>query len=145
MKEHINKPLPTFDLNNSISQGYWQASKEQKLSLQYCDDCQHWQHFPKQHCEHCKNPKLSYKAVSGQGKVATFSIVEKSFVPGFQGTEPYAIAWIELSEQEGLMVFGNILNTDLNSIHIDMPVEVIFENREGFGTIPNFTKTTHRG
>jgi len=78
--------------------------------------------------------------VSGEGTVETFSVIHKSFVPEFQGREPYVIAWIGLPEQPGLRVFGNVVGTATEDVSIGMPVEVFFEVRDGHAALPNFKK-----
>ena len=70
--------------------------------------------------------------------VETFSVVHRTFAPGFAQRLPYVIAWIALDEQPGLRVFGNVLGIPVESVEIGLPVEVIFEEIEGFGPVPNF-------
>lgn len=74
--------------------------------------------------------------MSGAGTVYTFSVVHKAAAPGFAEATPYVIAWIDLAE--GARAFGNVLACDPNDVHIGMPVRVVFEEREGFGLVPNF-------
>ena len=130
------KPIP---VTSPLTELYWQAAQEGKLVIQRCSDCFHWQHFPREHCENCHNSALNYEQVSGRGKVSTFSTVYRSFSPSFTNSTPFTLAWIELEEQAELQVFGNLIDTPLNEIHIGMQVHVIFEDRENFGKIPNFT------
>jgi len=35
---------------------------------------------------------------------------------------------VELEEQRGLLILGNLIDCQPEEIHIDMPVEVIFED-----------------
>jgi uncharacterized OB-fold protein len=77
--------------------------------------------------------------VSGLGTVHTFSVVHRSFAPGFADRTPYVIAWIELAEQAGLRAFGNVLDCAPADVRIGLPVRVRFEELPGFGPVPNFS------
>jgi uncharacterized OB-fold protein len=84
--------------------------------------------------------EFTYEPVSGQGRVETFSVIHRSFVPEFAGRVPYAIAWIGLPEQPELRVFANVSGCDPAEVAIGMDVEVFFEARDGRAAIPNFRK-----
>ena len=67
-------------------------------------------------------------------------MIHKSFVPEFQGREPYVIAWFGLPEQAGLRVFGNVVGAAPEEVSIGMDVAVFFEARDGRAALPNFKK-----
>jgi uncharacterized OB-fold protein len=124
-------PQPT-----PLTEPYWAATAEGKLSLQRCTACATWTHFPVPRCTSCGSDALTFEPVCGQGTVETFTIVHRSFVPGFTNA-PYAMAWIALPEQPGLRVFANITDCALEDIAIGMKVTVWFEQRGDFA-LPNF-------
>jgi uncharacterized OB-fold protein len=119
---------------------YRDAAARGELALQRCQACRRWIHFPESACPACGSADLGFEPVSGQGKVETFSVIHKSFVPEFQGREPYVIAWIGLPEQQGLRVFGNVVGAAPEEVSIGMDVEVFFETRDGHGALPNFKR-----
>lgn len=127
------KPLPS---PTPLTEPYWRAAAEGRLALQHCRGCGRWIHFPERRCAACGSRDLGWDTVSGRGRVATFSIVHRSFVPGFEGA-PYVIAWIDLPEQSGLRVFGNVVGCPVDEVRIGMPVELWFEQR-GDVAMPNF-------
>ncbi|HEX4506675.1 MAG TPA: OB-fold domain-containing protein, partial [Alphaproteobacteria bacterium] len=116
------------------------AAARGELAIQRCRACRRWIHFPESACPDCGSAELAFEAVSGQGKVETFSIIHKSFVPEFQGREPYVIAWIGLPEQPGLRVFGNVTGAAPEEVSIGMDVAVFFEALGGHAALPNFKK-----
>ena len=124
----------------ALFQPYLDASARGELAIQRCRACRRWIHFPESSCPACGSTELAFEPVSGQGTVETFSVIHKSFVPEFQGREPYVIAWIGLPEQPGLRVFGNIVDAAPEDMSIGMAVEVFFETRDGHGALPNFKK-----
>ncbi|MES2171865.1 MAG: Zn-ribbon domain-containing OB-fold protein [Actinomycetota bacterium] len=133
------KPIPAF---SAISQPYWEAAREGRLTVQRCDFCRLWQHFPESRCPACGSTSLHFEAVSGRGTIDTFTVVHRSFVPGFDDEAPYAVGWIALPEQPGLRVFADFVGIDHDSLFIGMPVEVTFTTRSGWGTIPSFAAPT---
>jgi uncharacterized OB-fold protein len=70
--------------------------------------------------------------------VHTFSVVHRTFAPGFADRTPYVIAWVELEDQPGVRVFGNVLDIAPEDVRIGLPVEVVADRLEGFGPVPNF-------
>jgi len=123
-----------------LFQPYREAAARGELVIQRCQACRRWIHFPESSCPACGSTELVFEPVSGQGKVETFSVIHKSFVPEFQGREPYVIAWIGLPEQAGLRLFGNVVGAAPEEVSIGMPVEVFFEARDGNAALPNFKK-----
>jgi hypothetical protein len=109
------------------------------LVIQRCRACRRWIHFPEPICPSCGTADFTFEPVSGEGRIETFSVIHRSFVPAFAERTPYIIAWIGLPEQEGLRVFANVTGCDPAEIAIGMPVELCFEERDG-RTVPNFTK-----
>lgn len=124
------RPLPR---PSALTAPYWEACRRGELAIQRCRSCRRHVHFPEPACPHCGGD-LSYKVVSGRGVVHTFSVVHRSFLPGF--TTPYVIAWIDLDE--GVRAFGNIVSGGHHDVRIGMPVRVCFDDLPGFGRVPNW-------
>ncbi len=115
---------------------YWEACQRGELAIQRCRACSLFVHFPEPFCPGCGATDLRFERVSGRGTVHTFSVVHRSFAPGFADATPYVIAWVDLVEQPGLRTFGNVLG-DVE-VQIGLPVEVCFEELPGFGPVPQF-------
>ncbi|MCW2883377.1 MAG: uncharacterized protein QOE54_1498 [Streptosporangiaceae bacterium] len=123
-------PAPT-----PLTEPYWEACRRGELALQRCAACCRFVHFPEPACPFCGGTELPYTKVSGQGTVHTFSVVERTFLPGFR--TPYVIAWVDLPE--GARAFGDIVGCPPDEVRIGLPVEVCFADLPGFGPIPSFT------
>jgi uncharacterized protein len=122
-----------------LAEPFWAAVRERRLVVQRCDRCGRCNHFPVDVCPQCGDSNaLSWREVSGNGVVYTFSVVHRSSAPGFTHSPPYVIAWIDLAEGGGLRMFGNVLGCPVEDVYIGMPVQVLFEHLDGFGLIPNF-------
>jgi uncharacterized OB-fold protein len=124
---------------NDLTKPYWDGAARGELVIQHCRACARWIHFPEPICPACGGADFTFEPVSGQGRVETFSVIHRSFVPAFADRTPYVIAWIALPEQEGLRAFGNITGCGPDEVTIGMAVEVFFEEQDGRPT-PNFRK-----
>lgn len=114
-----------------LTEPYWEACRRGELALQKCGSCGRFVHFPEASCPFCGGTNLAYEAVTGHGRVHTFSTVHRTFLPGF--TPPYVVAWIDLDE--GVRAFGNLLH---DAPAIGMEVQVCFEELPGFGPVPQW-------
>lgn len=126
-------PQPPTPVPTPLTEPYWEACRRGVLALQRCADCERLVHFPQPHCPYCGGSKLRYEEVSGSGTVHTFSVVHRTFLPGFQ--TPYVIAWIDLPE--GARAFGNVLGPP-EDVRVGAAVQVSFEELPGFGPIPQW-------
>lgn len=84
--------LPPID---AVTQGWWDATREQRLVVQECTTCGHLQHYPRALCTACGGGQTGWLEVSGRGSVDAFSIVHRG-LPGFD--VPYVVARVRLAE-----------------------------------------------
>jgi hypothetical protein len=73
--------------------------------------------------------------VSGQGSVFTFTVNHHPFNPAVP--VPFVIAVVELIEQPGLRFTTDLVECDIDEVHIGMAVEVVFE-QAGEAWVPLF-------
>ena len=126
-------PAPT-----ELTSAYWDAARSGELVLQHCRSCERFVHFPESACPYCGGDELDWKAAPRRGTVHTFSVIHRTFAPGYGERTPYVIAWVELEGCLGVRLFGNVTGIDPDDVRCGQLVEVIFEDLEGFGPIPNF-------
>lgn len=114
---------------------YWQKLATGKLWLQFCPSCQKFIFYPRGLCPYCLEPELEWTPASGQGKVHSYAIVNVSALPEFKEETPYIYAVIELAE--GVKMPSNLIDCSLDKVHVDLPVELTFIERDG-KTLPVF-------
>ena len=115
------QPRPT-----NVSAPFWEACREDKLRIQQCQSCANFQFYPRIMCSHCGSRSLEWQAVSGQGKIASFTVVRRGVSAAYEG--PYVVALIDLDE--GPRMMSQILtdNPDGAALRVGAPVTAIFEN-----------------
>jgi uncharacterized OB-fold protein len=130
----IPKPAPT---PTDLTRPFWDAAREHRLVIQRCEACGRYIHWPQLCCPACASEALGWAQVSGRGIVYAFTVVQHVFHPGFTNDMPYSLALVELEEQPGLRLLANIVECENDALRTGMPVEVTFEDRDGY-TLPQF-------
>ncbi|TDE22787.1 hypothetical protein E1295_46195 [Nonomuraea mesophila] len=95
-----------------------------ELVIQRCTGCDRRSHLPEPACPWCGTRDFRSEPVSGDGVVHTFTVVHRSFAPGYQGREPYVAAWVDLPD--GPRVFGHVVGCAPEEVRVGMPVHVTF-------------------
>ena len=113
-------PIPDFE-----TQPYWDAAARSELMLQRCVACGTHRHYPRALCPSCHADTHDWVRVSGQGRVYSFSIVRRAPSPAFAALVPYVVALIALDE--GPHLLSHVVGVAPESVRIDMPVTVAFE------------------
>lgn len=116
------RPLPAIDRDN---QPFWTGGAQGALIIMRCAACQTYIHPPVRFCAICESRDVHPVQVSGRGRVHSFTINHKAWIPGLQ--VPYVLALVEIEEQEGIFLPTNIIDCDPARVHIGMSVEVAFE------------------
>lgn len=125
MPESSQVPLPAITEHNKA---FWTGGADGHLMINRCQKCSLYIHPPLPMCPTCHSRDVKEEAVSGDAVVASFSINHMQWMPDLP--VPYAVAIVELVEQAGLYLTTKIINSDVLSVQIDMPVSVVFEKKE---------------
>ncbi|MFB7641556.1 Zn-ribbon domain-containing OB-fold protein [Peribacillus butanolivorans] len=96
---------------------YWDAAAEGKLLIKQCDSCGEYHYYPRVLCPYCMSEKTTWKEANGTGSIYTYSVMRRGV--------SYAIAFVELDEGPKMMT--NIVDCDLDTVHINQKVKVVFK------------------
>lgn len=125
-------PTPTPE-----TQAFWQGCNEGRLLIQRCNACGHQQFYPRLLCTACASTDVGWHEASGAGQVKSFTIIRRAVTEAYAADVPYVVALIELAE--GPTMMSNIVDCDIESVHIGMPVSVQFERRTEEIAVPVFS------
>lgn len=109
------------------TEAFWTGGKDSSLLIQRCSHCGLYQHPPLPICSACRTETVGPEAVSGKGKIKTYTVNHQPWLPGLD--EPFVFAAVELDEQPELYVFSNILAPP-DSVRSGQRVKVCFEHHE---------------
>ena len=107
---------------------FWQGGALGVLNIHHCESCARWFHPPSPICPRCGSFDVAPRAVSGRGKVLSFTVNHQAWTPELKA--PYVVAIVELAEQAGLRLVSNIVGCEVDHVAIDMPVRVRFERHD---------------
>jgi uncharacterized OB-fold protein len=112
------------------TKAFWDAAAQGKLLLKRCTACGEAHHYPRAICPFCGSERTEWTEASGRGTVYSYSVFRRA-------PEPYAIAYVTLVEGPTLMT--NIVDCDLDAIHVGQAVRVAFKPTEGGPPVPMFS------
>ena len=117
------KPLPEMQ---PWSKPFWEGTKQHKLLIQECKDCNAKIFYPRKICPECWSENLSWTEASGKGKVFSYSVTMAGVEEKFAEDLPFVLALVDL--EEGVRMMTNIVDCPHDEVSIGMDVEVVFEN-----------------
>ncbi len=101
------------------------------LEGQRCTACGIYFRSRRWNCQNCGSESMETVALSGRGKLNTYSIIHKQ-LPGALVTVPYAIGVLEM--EEGIFL-RSVIDKDFDTLEVGMPLEIYFdvmaEDKEG--------------
>lgn len=117
----MKHPLPR---TKKSSDRYWSAAAKCEFQLPYCPSCSchHWP--PVESCRTCDQP-VEWRHATGAGFIETYSVIRRAVIPILKDCVPYVVAFVRL--EEGVLVFGNIVDGDIDELRPGQPVSVAFE------------------
>jgi len=120
-------PAPIVD---SFTAPFWQAAAVGMLLIRRCKACgaAHW--YPRPFCPHCSSDDTDWEPASGGGAIYSFTVTRRA------GPVPYVLAYVTLDE--GVTMLTNLVDAEIESLHIGQRVRVTFRQAEGGGAVPVF-------
>lgn len=125
MAAEYNKPLPR-PLNPELTRPFWEAAKRHELVMPRCKTCDQLFFYPRSECPRCLGSDLEWVPVSGRGRLHSFTIINQPVNAAFRDDVPYVYAVVQLLE--GPRMISNLVECDVESVSVDMPVEAVFDD-----------------
>ncbi len=118
------------------SQPFWDATREQRLLLQWCTTCDEPVWFPREVCPGCRGDTLEWRPASGRGEVYACTVEHRPTMPTPFGDAPYVVAIVELAE--GPRLLTNVVGCPPDSVSVGMRVQVTWEELSDGRNLPLF-------
>ncbi len=128
-----SKPDP---LVNNWARPFWDGTRDKKLLIQKCSDCEKYIFYPRMACPFCFSDNIEWVETSGKGTIYSFTVVESNAPSPFVQDMPYVIAVVIL--EEGVRMLTNIVECNPDALQCDQAVEVTFVKRNDEFTMPMF-------
>ena len=129
---------PRFDLPtpDAETHPYWEACRVGKLLVKRCRECGRAHFYPRPFCPHCWSTAVEWEEASGRASLYTYSVVRRNDLPPWPERVPYVAAIVDL--EEGPRMMTNVVDCDVDALHIGMPLVVTFREEPQHYTVPVF-------
>ena len=119
------------------SRPYWDATREKKLLLQWCLDCDRPIHFPRVACPNCLGSRFDYREASGNATVHAVVVEHRPPSP-FDDDQPYAVALVDLAE--GVRMVTNVVRSPPMDVRPGEAVRLTWEPLSDGRHLPLFER-----
>jgi uncharacterized OB-fold protein len=116
--------LPRLDATNAF---FWTSGADGVLRFLRCRECRSYVHPPAPRCPYCTSGELVPEAVSGRGRLHSFTVNYQEWIPG---SDPYVVGLVTIAEQDDVRLMTNLVDCPEAQLRVDMDVEVTFEQHD---------------
>ena len=127
------KPLPRITPD---TQPFWDALRERRLILPFCEECGRAHLPPGPVCPFCFSDRLAWRPATGTGTVSTWTVVHKAWFPAFADDVPYNVVQVELDE--GPRLTASVVGTPNEQLAVGLRVVIDFDHAAPEITLPRF-------
>jgi uncharacterized OB-fold protein len=132
----VNDALPAQSPGVTLeTQPFWDATRDGRLVLPRCDDCEFVIWYPRRFCPACGSRNVSWFDAAGTATVYTYTIVTKG-AGTYRDAGPYVVAFVELDEGPRMMT--NIVDTPPQAVFVGQRVRVVFTPTDDGTALPRF-------
>ena len=121
----LPRPAPEPD---GLDAPYWDGLREERLLLQRCRACRHFQWGPEWICHRCHSFDLAFEQTEPDGVVYACERVWHPVHPALAAQGPYLVVLVELPQADGVRVLGNLLGPAEQAVRPGQHVEGVFEH-----------------
>jgi uncharacterized OB-fold protein len=117
-------PLP--DIDWPPTREFWAAAARGELAVPRCDACRRYVWYPDGACRFCGSRALTWTTVSGRGRLFSWSVVRRAFIPQLAADVPYVPALVTIDEDPAVRLVTRVVDCNPAELRIDMPVRAVF-------------------
>jgi uncharacterized OB-fold protein len=117
-------PLP--DVEWPPTRPFWAGAARGELVLPRCDACARYVWYPDGACRFCGGAAQTWTRVSGHGRLFSWSIVHRPFIPALAELVPFVTGLVVIDEDRAVRLATLVVDCTHDRLRIDMPVAVTF-------------------
>jgi len=126
-------PLP--DLDDALSAPFYAGAARGELVLPQCATCGEFVWYPEAACPR-DGAVPQWVAVSGRGRLFSWAVVHRPFLPAFSDKVPFVTALVTIDEDAGVRIPTYVVDSGPADLVADAPVEAVFRPLT-FSTVPD--------
>ena len=121
-------PLP--DTEWDPTREFWAGAARGELLIPRCDACAAYTWYPREHCGTCRGDEFTWTVMSGRGRLFSWAVVTRAFLPQFASNVPFVSALVALDEDPVVRLVTEIVDCEAGDLRFDMPVRVVYRPLE---------------
>lgn len=126
---YLNPGIPApMPMGDGLDKAYWEGLAQEKLVLQKCGDCHHWQWGPEWICHQCLSFNIGWEETPPKGRIHSWERNWHPAHPAVKEQGPYLVILVELPGADNVRVVGNLLGDPMQDVPIGAEVEGVFEH-----------------
>ncbi len=126
-------PLP--DVEDPLTAEFFAGAARGELTIPRCVACSMWVWYPEPTCPTCGG-ELVWQRTSGRGRLFSWAVVQRPFLPAFADLVPFVTALVALEEDPAVRIVTYVVDADPATLAADLPLEVSFRPL-AFPTVPD--------
>jgi uncharacterized protein len=127
-------PLP--DLHDARTAEYFAAAERGELVIPRCDACRRRCWYPERACPACGGDRFTWTPVTGRGRLYSWAVVRRAFLPAFAEMVPFVTALVALDDDPEVRIVSYVVGCDPDTLAVDDPLEAVFRPL-AFPTVPD--------
>ena len=137
-------PLP--DVDEPLVAGYFAAARCGEVAIPRCDGCGAWCWYPAPTCPTCGAGAFTWTVTAGRGRLFSWAVVRRAFLPAFAERVPFVTALVALEEDPAVRLVSYVVDVAPETLVADEPLvatcrELAFPTVPGRSvTVPMFTR-----
>lgn len=115
---------------------FWDATRDERLLIQWCDPCDEAIFYPREVCPSCLGTELSWRQSAGAAEIYAVSVQHQAANPLMTERVPYVVALVDLDE--GIRMMTNIVGAEPDAVAVGQRVSVCWEPMSDGRKLPQF-------
>jgi uncharacterized protein len=126
-------PLP--DLADERTAEFFAGAARGELVIPKCDACGAFCWYPEPECPRCGSEAFTWTPMSGRGRLYSWAVVRRAFLPAFEEMVPFVTALVALDEDPEVRIVTYVVDCDPEALAAAVALEVVFRPLS-FPTVP---------
>ncbi len=126
-------PLP--DLADERTAEYFAGAARGELVIPRCDACGSLCWYPMGECDRCGGGSFTWCPVSGRGRLFSWVVVERAFLPAFADMVPFVTGLVALDEDPAVRIVSYVVDTGPHELRAGQALQAAFRPLR-FSTVP---------
>lgn len=117
-----------------VAARFWDATRERRLVLQWCNACRRPVWYPREVCPRCLGSTLDWRESQGRGVVYACTVEHKAQTRALEA--PYVVALVDLDD--GVRLLSNVVGCPPEQVTVGDRVHVTWEPLSDGRNLPLF-------